>query len=534
MNNQFIIKHVHLILFIVSAIISITAITYFMVNGLQNLGNYDAVARLNIARKILDSITPGAGQLGGIWLPFPQILMVPLVQIDVLYRSGLAAGLVSGPAFVLGAVYLYKTAFLITKSIKASLLVWFMYVANINILFLQTMALSESFFLMCLIMVLYYLTRWMKTHLLQPLLATAFFLDLITLTRYEGYFVFAGAGLVVLVECIRVYRKDSWQKIEGMVILFVTAAGFGILLWCVYCFLFYNDFLYWLHLYSEGKSQVSTASTVVTQTQAQVFKAGEFTLAAAFNTYIQVIQWMNGKITTFLGLFGFFLLIYCMIKEGLKKKIQGIYMPLLIISIVLFVFLIYGYHRGFIPPIHLPPALIPVGDRKSFTIYSDSNIRYGIVLAPCILLLAGFAAARSRLLYIVIVLLFVLQLMANVVKPQTLQYALPILWPYSTLAQVQPFLSRYDRGIILISANAHEDFIFQTGLPYKSFIYEGSREYWMESLNKPGKYADWVVYDDDIQGDTLHSFMTDEARMILKRDFELVYNVDGFHIWHLR
>ncbi len=532
--ENFFIKHLHVILYIASALISISAIVYFMLNGYQNLGNYDAVARINIARKITDSLTPGVGQLGGIWLPFPQILMIPFVQSEFMWKTGLAGALISGTAFVFGAVYLQKLTFLLTKSLSASLLVWFMFVANINILFLQTMALSEVFFLTSLTMVLYFLTKWMQSHTLQHFLASAFFLIVITLTRYEGYFVLIGATLVVLIECLRAYRKESLQKVEGMMLLFLTTAGFGVFLWCIYGFLFYNDFLHWLNLYSDGKIQVSTATQTVSENTDKAFEVTEYSLATAFNIYTQVILWMNGKITTFIGLFGFVLLLGVMIKNGFKGKEVQKYMPLMIISVVLFAFLVYGYQRGFIPEINLPPELIPVENRKSFTIYSDSNMRYGIILAPCILLLAGFAAAKSRILYLIIALLFAAQLGANVYKPQSLQYSLPILWPYSTLTQVDPFLELYDEGAILIGANAHEDFMFQTGLPYKSFIYEGTRDFWIESLNDPARYADWVIYDDAVEGDTVFYFMSDEARMILQRDFELVYDVRGFKIWHLR
>jgi hypothetical protein len=86
----------------------------------------------------------------------------------------------------------------------------------------------------------------------------------------------------------------------------------------------------------------------------------------------------------------------------------------------------------------------------------------------------------------------------------------------------------------LISSNAHEDFMFQTGLAYDRFIYEGSRDYWTESLNDPAKYADWVIYDDAIQGDTVNYFLTENAKNELQRNFNLVYDVAGFKIWHIR
>jgi hypothetical protein len=536
--HHFIQTNLELLLFLLTMVISDGAIIYFILHGNQNLGDYDAVARLNIARKITDSLTPGLGQLGGVWLPFPQILYVPLVRIDFLWHTGLAGSIISGISFIVGAIYLQKTVLLITKSIRASLLVWFMYVANINILFLQTMALSEMFFLTCIIMVLYFLTRWIQGHDLQIFLIAGLFLILITLTRYEGYFIFIGSVIVVLIECIRMYRRESWQKVEGMVLLFLTVAGFGIVMWCLYCFLFYGDFLYWLHLYSQGTLQVSTATHSVKETHASVFKIKQNSLATSFTIYSEIIMWMNGKITTFLGIFGFITLISLISKRYRQKKPMStylpIYLPLLIISVVLFGFLVYGYQKGFIPEVVLPPKLIPLIARKSFTIYSDSNMRYGIILAPCLLLFAGIAAAKNKFFYFVVIVLFGLQLFVNMLKPQYLQYALPHFWPYSTLTQVSPFLSLYDHGVILVSSNAHEDFMFQTKLPYDRFIYEGSRDLWTESLDNPAEYADWVIYDNAIQGDSVSYFMTDNARRTLQKKFTLVYDIRGFKIWHKR
>ena len=50
----------------------------------------DAEAHLNIARRILDSRTPGPEQIGTVWLPLPHLLMIPFVMHDDWWRSGLA------------------------------------------------------------------------------------------------------------------------------------------------------------------------------------------------------------------------------------------------------------------------------------------------------------------------------------------------------------------------------------------------------------------------------------------------------------
>ena len=42
----------------------------------------DAVAHINIARRVFDSRTPGLLQLGTVWLPLPHLLMIPFLISD--------------------------------------------------------------------------------------------------------------------------------------------------------------------------------------------------------------------------------------------------------------------------------------------------------------------------------------------------------------------------------------------------------------------------------------------------------------------
>ena len=55
------------------------------------LSHYDARGHLIVARRIIDSITPGWQQIGAVWLPLPHLLNALPVQIDRFYRSGASA-----------------------------------------------------------------------------------------------------------------------------------------------------------------------------------------------------------------------------------------------------------------------------------------------------------------------------------------------------------------------------------------------------------------------------------------------------------
>ncbi len=63
------------------------------------LSHYDARGHLVVARRIIDSLTPGWQQIGAVWLPLPHLLNALPVQVDAWYRSGASAVAISIAAF---------------------------------------------------------------------------------------------------------------------------------------------------------------------------------------------------------------------------------------------------------------------------------------------------------------------------------------------------------------------------------------------------------------------------------------------------
>ena len=55
------------------------------------LSHYDARGHLVVARRIIDSLTPGWQQIGAVWLPLPHLLNALPVQVDAFYRTGASA-----------------------------------------------------------------------------------------------------------------------------------------------------------------------------------------------------------------------------------------------------------------------------------------------------------------------------------------------------------------------------------------------------------------------------------------------------------
>src|SRR6266404_1630327 len=111
------------------AVIGVAAARWCLARG-YTLYYGDAEAHLNIARRILDSRTPGPEQIGTVWLPLPHVLMVPLVMRDDWWRSGLAGTVVSCACFVLAGAFLFATARRVYGSQAAALAVALLFALN--------------------------------------------------------------------------------------------------------------------------------------------------------------------------------------------------------------------------------------------------------------------------------------------------------------------------------------------------------------------------------------------------------------------
>ena len=124
------------------------------------LSHYDAKAHLVVARRILDSLTPGWEQIGAVWLPLPHLINMLPVQIDFFYRTGAFAVAISILANALAASSIAWTVLALTASPSAALMAAALYLTNPNVLYLQSTPMSEPlvFGLTALQVALF--TRW--------------------------------------------------------------------------------------------------------------------------------------------------------------------------------------------------------------------------------------------------------------------------------------------------------------------------------------------------------------------------------------
>jgi hypothetical protein len=180
----------------VAGIVGATVAIHYHQLGLT-LSHYDARGHLVVARRILDSITPGWQQIGAVWLPLPHLLNFLPVQIDWLYRTGASAVAMSVLSFALATGAICRIVLDLTESSLAAVAASAIFALNPNVLYLQATPMTEPLFLGLTLVTLAVLIRWtavlrgqVKSHLVGCALTLA------VLTRYEAWLVVASALLV--------------------------------------------------------------------------------------------------------------------------------------------------------------------------------------------------------------------------------------------------------------------------------------------------------------------------------------------------
>ena len=176
-----------------SAVLGLYAVAFYSASGLT-LSHYDARAHLVVARRVLDSITPGWEQIGAVWLPLPHLLNMLPVQIDHLYRTGAAAIAISVLSQVLAVAAIAGTVVLLTASLPGAVLAATLFATNPNVLYLQSTPMSEPLLFGLTALQIFLLSRWvMNGNIDDSRRLTGWVTVLACLTRYEAWPVTAAA-----------------------------------------------------------------------------------------------------------------------------------------------------------------------------------------------------------------------------------------------------------------------------------------------------------------------------------------------------
>ena len=162
----------------------------------------DAVAHINIARRVFDSRTPGLLQLGTVWLPLPHLLMIPFLISNKMWQGGWGGSIPSMVAYVLGVVGLFRLVRGVLSREgepggAARTAAWTaagVYAANPNLIYMQSTAMGEALYLALFIWAVVYFSEFVRGDA-RALTKCGLCLAAACLTRYDGWFL--AVGMVV-------------------------------------------------------------------------------------------------------------------------------------------------------------------------------------------------------------------------------------------------------------------------------------------------------------------------------------------------
>ena len=466
--QKFLSKYIVQIVLFVLVSVSAFSFLVFYQNGL-GLAYNDARSHLDIGRRVVEGLKPGLAQIGSVWLPLPHLLMVPTVWNDFMWHSGLSGALVSMVSFITTGLLIYLFLKELGVGVLGRLVGVVVFVANINVLYLQSTAMTELLLIATMTAGVYELLKWFKTDNILNLIKSAFFIMLATLVRYDGWFLFIFSMFLISVQVI---RHKGYKVTEGIVLFFATLAGFGIVLWALWNLLIFKDPLYFIFgPYSAHAQQEQLAGAGVLATKGDLlFSIKIYLYALAYNS------------NTFILLLGFIGAIVFWLDKKIKTSIK-------IASTALLAPLIFN-----ILALYMGQSVLFIQGLSGNTWF---NARYGIMLMPSIAVFIGYLVYRlEKLKYVLIGLMaFVLFFSFANVDAVTIDDA-RVGSSQKNVSEVSGWLNRHARdkdGFVLISAASHDAIIFSSGLPMKKFIHEGTGAYWENATVVPDRWARWIV-----------------------------------------
>ncbi len=206
----------------------------------------DAASRLVKAREFMDSQHPGLSNIGTVWLPLPQLLLIPFASISALFYSGIAGAFVGIPYLVGTGLLLFATIRRITHSRPIAFLGACLFALNPNVVYMALTPMSEAALFFFVALAGYALLRWLETDSVKWLSLCAVAVMLATLCRYEAWVL---APFIVLVSASKGSRSGKESRrlpTIGMAAIGSIALS-GIAFWLIWNAVVYGNALEFLH-----------------------------------------------------------------------------------------------------------------------------------------------------------------------------------------------------------------------------------------------------------------------------------------------
>jgi hypothetical protein len=503
-----------------TACVSIFSFLYYFRRG-EVLLYGDAVAHINIARRVFDSRTPGLLQLGTVWLPLPHLLMIPFLLSTSLWQTGIGGSIPSMAAYVFGTIGIFR---LVRGTLDSSsepkptarIAAWgaaIVYAANPNLIYLQATAMTESLYLALFIWaVVYFRESIEETENLgdnsqtkrTPLIKCGLCVAGACLTRYDAWFLAGAMGLGAILLPFQAKNVNPALARGLRNFLLLTAAA--PVLWLAYNAIVYRNPLE----FANGPY----SARAIERRSPGATHPGNDDLPAAFSYFLKSAE-LNlaagswGRLWILLAVGG---VVGCLIagkyrSEGETPSGQPAgrrrYTPLLLLWIPLAFYPLSVAYGGV-------PIFMPV-----WWPFSYYNVRYGLELLPAFAVfatLAVFFLARwaheraARLALMASAFAIVAGSYASIWRdPVCFREA----WVNSrTRIALERELSEYVRALppdssMLMYLGDHVGAFQRAGIPLRHVINEGNHRTWKQPIDpeglweralvNPAQYADFVI-----------------------------------------
>lgn len=479
---------------VVALIAGLAALVWSWQAGLILTYN-DAASHLNIARRVLDSRTPGLAQLGTVWLPVPHVLLLPFVVVDPLWRTGLAGSVLGLACFVGTAAALWASIRLVTGRDAAAWAGLAVFVTNPNALYLQTTALTEPVLLLTMTGSAYFLLRWAQREGHRNLMAAGLLAALATGTRYDGWFFALAAAAAVF--AVSYARARQPLRTEGLTLGFLTLPAYTMFMWFFYNALIFGDPL----AFARGEYSAAFQQEAFSRAGLLPTKGN---LIVAIGTYTWAVIDNLGPIVAATAGFGVAAYAFA------TRLRSSAWLPYVFLSPYIFnIIALYLGQTIILVPESQPPGYF--------------NARYGLVVLPAAAFFTGYLAdqllrhhRRATVMWTIALLLiaqYVVWLPDWPASIITVTDGLKGLSAKQPPEQVSEYLrDRYDGGGILIDDSLHSPLMLRVGLDLREYIATFSGDLWRAALQDPTPYVRWVVLRPEDNSDRLQAALINNPR----------------------
>jgi hypothetical protein len=476
----------------------------------------DARSRELIARRVLMGRTPGLAQLGATWLPLPFLLMLPLIWNNTLFSDGIAGSFPSMVAYVLAAVYMFRTARLVSSSRGAGWVSALVLMLNPSLLYMQATPMSESASVSAYVIAVYYALRLCHSYHALDVVKCATAVAAGTLVRYENW-VLAIVFVPFLVYVA--WRRRGYILAEAWAVLYCLLAFAGCAAWILYnTVIFHDPLLSFFYGQSSHKYYANTPAYLLPARHHAWFAVKMYGLTVA-----DTVGWIL-LITSVLGL------IIFLWRNRLQHSTLPVYLTLVPFGFYCLV-LYEGVNTESLPQLGTGPYY---------------NIRFGLLMIPAVALFSAFLVTagpvrlRRLLVSAALALVFLSSIFGSVLyTPFVLREATTGYGGDTRLTgQVEArwFHSQYHGGNILYTYVNDPSMMFYLLTKYnfadRVFITDAEGTQFTAALAHPAHWVTWIVlnsgnHSGDILWNTLHKNNGWRRCFVLRKSFATHRSIIG-------